>query len=266
MNKLNQSGVIMQLKVALSKHVAENKELLGKIYDVRFWLIVVLFATLILPVFTKNTGQNIGWSGDSTLNGWEVIFPAITFLNNKFEFIGRKWAIDPVALGIYLGLGYMAYNAFVGVKSKYESIVSTLVLILVILLPLVHFPITSWLLPSATANYYPMAVTFGWVILLVGTIALSLAYYSLKINASVIDKPDSLSSKSNEIFPESDDQLPPPLPSSVWHYAIENDKFGPLTVVEIKKLVQDGVIKNSTLMWKKGMANWSSFESIDKDF
>lgn len=56
---------------------------------------------------------------------------------------------------------------------------------------------------------------------------------------------------------------PPPVPSAVvkFRVAVGNQDIGETEIEAIKKLVAEGKVKRSTLVWKDGMANWQTAES-----
>jgi hypothetical protein len=43
----------------------------------------------------------------------------------------------------------------------------------------------------------------------------------------------------------------------MWYYTLNNQQVGPVEEKEIKKLVADGTINASTMVWTNGMANWA---------
>ena len=54
---------------------------------------------------------------------------------------------------------------------------------------------------------------------------------------------------------------PPPLPKKVlqWFYALEDESKGPVDEDELLRLVAQGVIIPSSLVWNKTMAEWAKF-------
>lgn len=55
---------------------------------------------------------------------------------------------------------------------------------------------------------------------------------------------------------------PPPLVT--YYVAINNQQSGPFSLEQIKNMIDSGQIQRNTLMWKSGMANWGSAESIQE--
>lgn len=43
----------------------------------------------------------------------------------------------------------------------------------------------------------------------------------------------------------------------MWYYAYEHQQQGPIDESELSKLITEAKIKTTTLVWKKGMENWS---------
>lgn len=52
---------------------------------------------------------------------------------------------------------------------------------------------------------------------------------------------------------------PPPLPkkSVQWHYALKDETKGPVSEEELLKLLADGRVRLSTLVWNKTMSDWT---------
>jgi hypothetical protein len=44
-----------------------------------------------------------------------------------------------------------------------------------------------------------------------------------------------------------------------WYYAIKGEQKGPVGDAEFQQLVQQGVIKGDTLIWRQGMAGWAAY-------
>jgi len=47
-----------------------------------------------------------------------------------------------------------------------------------------------------------------------------------------------------------------------WFYAQNGQQLGPVTEGDLQQLVQSGVIKSDTLVWKEGMAEWKPYGTI----
>ncbi|UOE39189.1 SPFH domain-containing protein [Chryseobacterium oryzae] len=58
---------------------------------------------------------------------------------------------------------------------------------------------------------------------------------------------------------------PPPLPSSAQYFvAVNGQQTGPFTIEQLLPLVQNGSLSATTQVWKNGMANWDSANSLDE--
>ena len=47
-----------------------------------------------------------------------------------------------------------------------------------------------------------------------------------------------------------------------WHYAIDDDKRGPVSADEIARLNLEGTISGDTLLWKEGMEDWQPYRNV----
>lgn len=47
-----------------------------------------------------------------------------------------------------------------------------------------------------------------------------------------------------------------------WHYAKEKERFGPVSIIQLKELIQSGKVQQTDYVWKKGMASWVSANTI----
>lgn len=45
-------------------------------------------------------------------------------------------------------------------------------------------------------------------------------------------------------------------PTMTWHYAIHNERNGPVSEEELTTLVQNGTLNRDTLVWREGMPDW----------
>jgi TM2 domain-containing membrane protein YozV len=50
--------------------------------------------------------------------------------------------------------------------------------------------------------------------------------------------------------------------SQEWYYSAGNDRQGPVSAAELKKLADAGTLKATDLVWKDGMADWVPAKSI----
>ncbi len=47
-----------------------------------------------------------------------------------------------------------------------------------------------------------------------------------------------------------------------WYYAENGKQVGPITEAEFESLVQRGTVRDHTLVWKEGMANWQAYSQV----
>jgi len=47
-----------------------------------------------------------------------------------------------------------------------------------------------------------------------------------------------------------------------WYYSLENQQKGPIDQSEFERLGREGVITNTTLVWREGMASWQAYSEI----
>ena len=47
-----------------------------------------------------------------------------------------------------------------------------------------------------------------------------------------------------------------------WYYAIDGERFGPVTHSELERLVQAGTIVADTLIWRQGMNEWQTLAAV----
>ena len=72
-----------------------------------------------------------------------------------------------------------------------------------------------------------------------------------------------VSSIGSKINKREDDQ-PPALPFSSYHVVIDGNSVGPMKYEELKKLVEEGKIQSSSLIWKKGMESWAEAQTVEE--
>ena len=59
--------------------------------------------------------------------------------------------------------------------------------------------------------------------------------------------------------------LPPPIPSQLmYHYAVNGNQAGPVTIDKLKELFAARTINKDTLVWKQGMANWAALKEVEE--
>ena len=63
--------------------------------------------------------------------------------------------------------------------------------------------------------------------------------------------------------PASTGATPPPLPNQIqYYYAANGQQAGPVNFEALKNLFAARSINAETLVWKQGMANWTSLQSV----
>ena len=59
--------------------------------------------------------------------------------------------------------------------------------------------------------------------------------------------------------------VPPPMPVQVlYHYAVNGQQNGPVSIDKLKELFANRTINRDSLVWKQGMANWSALKEVDE--
>ena len=61
-----------------------------------------------------------------------------------------------------------------------------------------------------------------------------------------------------------DDQVPPALPSFNYHVAVDGSAVGPLSYDEMVDLISQGKMSPDSLVWKKGMKDWTKARDVDE--
>ena len=59
--------------------------------------------------------------------------------------------------------------------------------------------------------------------------------------------------------------VPPPLSVQVlYHYAVNGQQNGPVSIDKLKELFANRTVNRDSLVWKQGMANWSALKDVDE--
>jgi membrane protease subunit (stomatin/prohibitin family) len=58
--------------------------------------------------------------------------------------------------------------------------------------------------------------------------------------------------------------LPPPIPTVAWYYAVGTERRGPVDTSSLEQLVAAGGVSPSTLLWRSGMKDWVPASGIDE--
>ncbi len=66
--------------------------------------------------------------------------------------------------------------------------------------------------------------------------------------------------------PQNTQSAPPPLPQTMkkYHVVLEGNQRGPLSTDEIKGLIQAGNFTQTTMVWKEGLPQWQTANTIDE--
>src|ERR1700730_13151301 len=54
--------------------------------------------------------------------------------------------------------------------------------------------------------------------------------------------------------------------AEMWYYTCEGKQMDPVTMKELKRLVGDGTLKPTDMVWKEGMARWIRASSVTELF
>jgi hypothetical protein len=59
--------------------------------------------------------------------------------------------------------------------------------------------------------------------------------------------------------------VPPPIPAQIlYHYSINGEQLGPVTYDKLKELFANRTINRDSLVWKQGLANWTSLKDLEE--
>lgn len=50
----------------------------------------------------------------------------------------------------------------------------------------------------------------------------------------------------------------------VWHYTVGEEQYGPVTLLELRKLVSNGEVMETDLVWKEGMLDWTAAIDLEE--
>ena len=58
---------------------------------------------------------------------------------------------------------------------------------------------------------------------------------------------------------------PPPMPvQTMYHYAVEGQQMGPVTIDKLKELFAGRTVNKDSLVWKQGMQNWTPLQDVEE--
>ena len=65
--------------------------------------------------------------------------------------------------------------------------------------------------------------------------------------------------------PQQGTAVPPPMPVQVlYHYAVNGQQLGPVSFDKLKELFANRTINRDSLIWKQGMANWTTLKDVEE--
>ena len=59
-------------------------------------------------------------------------------------------------------------------------------------------------------------------------------------------------------------QTPPPIPSVVYHVAVNGSATGPYDLATLSQMITSGQINKETLVWKAGLSEWIKAEEAEE--
>ena len=75
---------------------------------------------------------------------------------------------------------------------------------------------------------------------------------------------NSMMSGMNQTMQSGTGMTPPPVPTSVYHVAVNGQATGPFDMNTLKQMIASGQIIADTLVWKNGMDNWKKASEVDE--
>ena len=48
----------------------------------------------------------------------------------------------------------------------------------------------------------------------------------------------------------------------IWHYRVDNDNVGPVSLINIRKMTLQGIIPRNALIWKEGWKDWKTADRV----
>ena len=73
-----------------------------------------------------------------------------------------------------------------------------------------------------------------------------------KVEASVEEVAEGTSSREEVPIPPSSPQ------KAKWHYTVGEEQYGPVTLLELRRLLAGGEVTETDLVWKEGMPDWTA--------
>jgi membrane protease subunit (stomatin/prohibitin family) len=68
-----------------------------------------------------------------------------------------------------------------------------------------------------------------------------------------------------QVFGTQQQTTPPPMPNqSLYHYAVNGQQLGPVSVDKLKELFASRTVNKDSLVWKQGMQNWTALKDVEE--
>lgn len=64
--------------------------------------------------------------------------------------------------------------------------------------------------------------------------------------------------------PVQSGMTPPPIPTAVYHVAVNGQATGPFDATTLAQMVASGQLTANSLVWKNGMAQWAKAGTVDE--
>ena len=68
-----------------------------------------------------------------------------------------------------------------------------------------------------------------------------------------------------QVFGGQQATMPPPMPAQVvFHYAVNGQQMGPVSIDKLKELFASRTVNKDSLVWKQGMQNWTTLKEVEE--
>lgn len=68
-----------------------------------------------------------------------------------------------------------------------------------------------------------------------------------------------------QVFGAQQATMPPPMPAQVvFHYAVNGQQMGPVSIDKLKELFASRTVNKDSLVWKQGMQNWTTLKEVEE--
>ena len=58
--------------------------------------------------------------------------------------------------------------------------------------------------------------------------------------------------------------VPPPIPATAYHVAVNGQATGPFDITTMKQMIASGQLASGSLVWKSGMHEWATADTVDE--